>query len=43
MNEKSYYKENKDILSKKAKEYYIKNRDALLKKSKEYYKITKKQ
>ena len=24
MNKKGYYKENKDILSKKAKEYYLK-------------------
>ena len=34
MDKKDYYKENKDILSKKAKEYYKKNRDALLSKSK---------
>ena len=33
MNKKDYYKEIKDILSKKAKEYFIKNRDALLNKS----------
>ena len=37
MNKKDYYKENKDILSNKAREYYKKNRDALLNKSKEYY------
>ena len=35
MNKKGYYKENKDILSNKAKEYYKRNRDALLSKSKE--------
>ena len=34
MDKKDYYKENKDILSKKAKEYYKKNREALLNKSK---------
>ena len=34
MNKKDYYKENKDILSNKAKEYYKQNRDALLNKSK---------
>ena len=36
MNNKDYYKENKDILSNKAKEYRKKNRDALKNKSKEY-------
>ena len=34
MDKKDYYKENKNILSKKAKEYYKKNREALLNKSK---------
>ena len=34
MDKKDYYKENKDILSKKAKEYYKKNREVLLKKIK---------
>ena len=42
MDKKDYYKENKDILSKKTKEHYNENRDALLNKSKEYLKITEK-
>ena len=42
MDKKDYCKENKDILSKKAKEYYKRNRDALLTNHKNTIKITEK-